>query len=184
MLNKVARTTVALWAGLAATTAQAAADAKPCLTEVEAQSVFLAIAPDAIRAVAQKCAPALPEAAMLRSGLTAFTGPYDTAAAAAWPQAGSALAKIAGPDMKGIDPAAMKPIIGAMIGAMAADQVKPKDCMMIERVLTLTAPLPPANVAGLILLAATNGSKGGKSPIEICATMPAPAAIPPAPSSK
>ena len=181
-MNRVACATIALWAGLAATTAQAAVDPKPCLTEAEAQSVFLALAPDAIRAVGQKCAPLLPETATLRGGLSAFAAPYDATAAAAWPSAGPALAKIAGPDMKGIDPVAMKPMIGAMIGSMAADTVKPKDCTAIDRAVGLLAPLPPANVAGLILLAATSGSKGAKGPIEICPVAPAPP--PPAPTRK
>jgi hypothetical protein len=171
--------TIALWAGMAATTAQAA-EAKPCFTEAEAQSVFLALAPDAIRAVAQKCAPSLPETATLRGGLAAFVAPYDAAATAAWPQAGSALAKMAGPDMKGIDPAAMKPMIGAMIGSMAADEVKPKDCATVERVVTLLAPLPPANATGLIVLAATSASKTGKEPFTICPAV-APVPVPAAP---
>jgi hypothetical protein len=181
-MRKMIGATIALWAGMAAATAQAATEAKPCLTQAEAQSVFLALAPDAIRTVAQKCAPSLPETATLRSGLTAFAAPYDTAAVTAWPAAGPALAKLAGPDMKGIDPVAMKPMIGAMIGAMAADQVKPKDCTTIERAVTLLTPLPPANVAGLILLAATSEVKPGKGPFDFCPAAPVP--LPPAPAPK
>ena len=176
-MKKMMSAAIALWAGMAATTAQAV-DAKTCLTEAEAQSVFLALAPDAIRMVAQKCAPSLPEEATLRSGLAAFTAPYDAAAVTAWPQAGPALARIAGPDMKGIDPVAMKPMIGAMIGAMAADQVKPKDCATIERAVALLAPLPPANVAGLILLAVSSGSKPSKGPFELCPAVPVALSVP------
>lgn len=179
-MRKMIGAAVALWAGMAATTAQAAAEAKPCLTESEAQAVFLTIAPDVIRTVAQKCAPSLPESAMLRSGLAAFVGPYNTAAAAAGPQSGAAFAKMAGSDMKGIDPATFKSMIGPMVGGMAAGQVKPTDCATIERAVTLLAPLPPVNVAGLIVLAASKGaSKGGKAPFSICpavtdtATLPA-----------
>jgi len=182
MMNRVTRAAVALWAGLTATTAQAAVEPKPCLSDAEAQSVFLALAPDAIRSVAQKCGPSLPETATLRNGLGAFAAPYDAAAVLAWPAAGPALAKMAGPDMKGIDPAAMKPMIGAMIGAMAADQVKPKDCATIERAVALLAPLPPANVAGLILLAATSGAKPGKGPFDFCPAAPVP--LPPTPAPK
>ncbi|MEO5494352.1 MAG: hypothetical protein ABIR08_10045 [Sphingomonas sp.] len=179
-MRKMFGATIALWLGMAATTAQAATDAKPCLTEAEAQGVFLALAPDAIRAVSQKCASSLPETATLRIGLTAFATPYDAAAVTAWPAAGPALAKMAGPDMTGIDPVAMKPMIGAMIGAMAADQVKPKDCATIDHAAGLLAPLPPANVAGLILLAASSGSKPGKEPFTICPTAPATATPTPA----
>ncbi|MDB5681219.1 MAG: hypothetical protein JWO16_1024 [Sphingomonas bacterium] len=89
-MRKMIGATIALWAGMAATTAQAATEAKPCLTEAEAESVFLALAPDAIRTVAQKCAPSLPATATLRSGLATFAAPYDTAAMTAWPAAGQA----------------------------------------------------------------------------------------------
>lgn len=174
-MNKTMGAAIALWAGMAATTAQAV-ETKPCMTEAEAQSVFLAVAPDTLRAVAQKCTTSLPDAATLRGGLASFLAPYDTAAAGAWPQALPAIAKMAGPDMKGVDPATMKAMIGPLIGAMASDKLKPADCTTIDRALTLMAPLPPANVAGIAALALTSsGSKGGKSPFAICpaATVPA-----------
>ncbi|QDZ07539.1 hypothetical protein FPZ24_08610 [Sphingomonas panacisoli] len=177
-MNKTMRATIALWMGMAATTAQAA-ETKPCLTDAEAQSVFLALAPDTIRAVATKCTPSLPETATLRSGLAAFVAPYDAAATAAWATALPVIGKMAGPDMKGMDPAALKPMMGPMVGAMASEKLKPADCLTIERAVSLVAPLPPANVAGLAALAAASGTKGGKGPFAICPA--ATAAMPPAP---
>ena len=76
-------------------------------------------------------------AATLRGGLAAFLAPYDTAAAGAWAQALPAIAKMAGPDMKGVDPATMKAMIGPLIGAMASDKLKPADCTTIDRALKL-----------------------------------------------
>jgi hypothetical protein len=177
-MRKMTGAAVALWVGMAATTAQAV-EAKPCLTEAEAQAVFLAVAPDVVRSVAQKCGPSLPAEATLKGGMSSFLAPYDAAAATSWPQAMPAIAKMAGPDMKGLDPAAMKPLIGPLIGGMAADKLTPKDCVTIDRVVTLLAPLPPANVAGLVVLAASGTSKSGKAPFTICpaatpATLPAP----------
>ena len=179
-MKKIMGAGVALWAGMAATVAQAA-DAKPCLTEAEAQSVFLVLAPDTIRAVATKCAPSLTETATLRNGLAAFVAPYDAAAATAWPQALPVVGKLAGPDMKGLDPAALKPMIGPMVGAMASEKLKPSDCTTIERAVSLVAPLPPANVAGLAALAAASETKGGKGPFSICPAVAAIAPTPPAP---
>jgi hypothetical protein len=175
-MRKMIGAAVALWMGLAATTAQAI-DAKPCLTEAEVQAVFLAVAPDAMRAVAQKCAPSVAAEATLKGGMSSFLAPYDAAAATAWPLALPAIAKMAGPDMKGLDPAAMKPLIGPLIGGMAADKLTPKDCVTIDRAVTLLAPLPPANVAGLVVLAASSGSKSGKAPFTIC-PVAAPTALP------
>lgn len=174
-MNRTMSAGIALWAVMAATVAQAA-ETKPCLTDAEAQSVFLAIAPDTIRAVATKCAVSLPETATLRGGLTAFIAPYDAAAANAWPQALPVVARMAGPQMKGVDPASLKALIGPMVGAMASDKLKPSDCATIERAVSLVAPLPPANVAGLAALAAASGTKGGKGPFDICPAAAAPAA--------
>jgi hypothetical protein len=173
-MNKMTSAAIALWAGLAATTAQAT-EVKPCLTDAEAQAVFLAIAPDVIKSVAQKCTPSLPADATLNGGLAKFTAPFDAAAATAWPTALPAMGKMAGTDMKGIDPTALKPMMGPMVGAMAADKLKPADCTTIERAVTLLAPLPPANVAGLVVLLADAGMKGEKKPpFTICpAVMPA-----------
>jgi hypothetical protein len=166
-----------LWAGMTATTAHAAVDATTCLTDAEAQSVFLAIAPSTIRAVAEKCAPSLPATATLKAGLAPFVAPYETASVSAWPLAMPAIGKMAGPDLKGIDPAAMKPMIGPMIGAMAADKLQPKGCLTIEHAATLMAPLAPANVAGLVVLALGATAKSDKFPIAICSapvTLPNP----------
>ena len=168
----------ALWAGMAATVAHAA-EAMPCLTDAEAQAVFLVLAPDTIRAVATKCTPSLPETATLRSGLAAFVAPYDAAAATAWPLAVPVVSKMAGPDMKGLDPAALKPMIGPMVGAMASEKLQPSDCVTIERAVALVAPLPPANVAGLAALAAASGAKGGKTPFSICPATATPAPVAP-----
>ena len=174
-MKKLIGASFALWAGMTATAAQAA-ETMPCLTDAEAQAVFLVLAPDTIRAVATKCAPSLPETATLRSGLAAFVAPYDTAAVAAWPQAIPAVSRMAGPDMKGLDPAALKPMIGPMVGAIASEKLKPSDCVTIEHAVSLVMPLPPTNVAGLVALAAASGGKLGKMPFSIC-----PAAVAPLP---
>jgi hypothetical protein len=61
-------------------------------------------------------------------------------------------------------------MMGPMIASAIAQDIKPADCPTIDRAISLMAPLPPANTAGLIVLfAATAGSKDKKdSPLTIC----------------
>lgn len=179
MKMKTLAATTALWLGMTATTAQAAV-AAPCLTEEETQSLFLAVAPDAIDAVGQKCVAQLAPAATLRAGLPALVARYRAAAETSWPQASAAVAKVGGAGMKDVDPAMLRGIMGPMIAQMAVEQVKPQDCAMIERVASLIEPLPPANTAGLIVVIAQaamrdKGGKADKAPFAICPAAPLPA---------
>ena len=58
-MNKMAGAAIALWMGMAATTAQAAAaEAKPCLTETEAQALITAVLPDVFQQVGRVCSSA------------------------------------------------------------------------------------------------------------------------------
>lgn len=177
MMRKTITTAAALWLGMAATTAQAAA-APPCLTEAETQSLFLAIAPDAIDAVGQRCAPQLAPTATLRAGLPALVAKYRAAAEPAWPQASAAIAKVGGADLKGVDPAMLRGMVGPMIARMAVEKMKPQDCATIERIASLLEPLPPANTAGLIVViagAAMRDKGADKAPFTICPAVPIPA---------
>ncbi|MBN8807390.1 MAG: hypothetical protein J0I47_04005 [Sphingomonas sp.] len=178
MRTKTIATVATLWLGIAATTAQAAT--APCLTESEAQSLFLAVAPDAIDAVGQKCAAQLAPNATLRGGLGALVGRYRVAADAAWPQASLAIAKIGSADMKGVDPAMLRPMIGPMIAQMATDKMKPADCVLVDRLATQLAPLPPANTASLIVVIAQEAmrdkGKANDAPFTICPAVPISAA--------
>ncbi len=177
-MKKLTGAAIALWTGMAATTAQAAAaDAKPCLTETEAQSLITAVLPDIFQQVGRTCSAALAENATLRGGLPSLLARYQGPADNAWPQALAAFGKIGGKDVAGLDPRLLRPMAGPMIGTMIADDIKPRDCPTIDRAVGLMAPLPPANTAGLIVLIAETAGRDKKdSPLTICPPMSAPAA--------
>lgn len=177
-MKKVTSAAIALWMGMAATTAQAATgDAKPCLTEGEAQSLITAVLPDIFQQVGRTCSGALAENATLRGGLPPLLARYQGPADNAWPQALAAFAKIGGKEVAGLDPRLLRPMVGPMIGTMIADDIKPRDCPTIDRAVELMAPLPPANTAGLIVLMAETASKDKKdSPLSICSPVSAPVA--------
>ncbi|MEG3086329.1 hypothetical protein [Sphingomonas sp. PB4P5] len=173
MRRRTIGTAAALWLALAATGAQAAT---PCLTEPEAEGLVISLLPDMVEAVGTTCAPNLPPEAMLRSGLSSIVTRYRAEGPAALPQAKSAFAKLIGNDMQGLDPELMRPLITAMIAPMLAKEIKPTDCPRVERIVTLLAPLPARNVAGVAVLLFTLGTEGkrDKSPFKIC---PAPSVL-------
>jgi hypothetical protein len=171
-MKTLAGAAIALWMGMAATTAQAAVEAQPCLTETEAQSLITAVLPDVFQQVGRTCSSALPENATLRGGLPPLVARYQAPADLAWPQAMAAFGKIGGKDMAGVDPRLLRPMMGPMIAGAIAQDIKPRDCATIDRAISLMSPLPPSNTAGLIvLLASVAGGKDKKdSPFEICPT--------------
>jgi hypothetical protein len=169
-MKKLTSAAIALWMGMAATTAQAATEAQPCLTEAEAQSLITAVLPDVFQQVGRTCSSVLPENATLRGGLPPLVARYQAPADLAWPQALAAFGKIGGKDMAGIDPRLLRPMMGPMIAGAIAQDIKPRDCPTIDRAIGLMSPLPPANTAGLIvLIASVAGGKDKKdSPFSIC----------------
>lgn len=164
-------TAAALWLALASTAAQAAT---PCLTEPEAEGLVISLLPDMIAAVGTTCAPNLPPDATLRAGLDGMVNRYRAEGPATLPQAKMAFAKLIGNDMQGLDPEMMRPLITAMIAPMLAKEIKPGDCAKVERIVSLLAPLPARNVAGITVLLFTLGTEGkrDKAPFKICAVTP------------
>lgn len=140
----------ALWCGALAATAAHAADT--CVPAPEAEGLFLFVAPTLINTVSTTCAPSLPRGALLRDGVPRLTAKYASESEAAWPQARSAIGKIAGPDaaqlLSGDTGKAMVP---ALVGPLLAKEIKPADCPAINRVLTQIDPLPAKNTAALIV---------------------------------
>lgn len=179
-MRKMTGAAIALWMGMAATTAQAAAD-KPCLTPNEAQAMITAIMPDVFQQIGRKCSSVLPEAATLRGGLPPLVARYQAPADLAWPQALVALGKIGGKDVAGVDPRLLRPMMGPMMASAIADGIKPADCPAIDRAVELLSPLPPANTAGLVVLFAQLAKDKKDSPFNICpaATSATPAAARP-----
>jgi hypothetical protein len=164
------RIAAALWLGLAATGAHAAqVAAKPCVPAADAEALFLSLAPDMLRQIGTKCAATLPATALIRRTGGPFLAKYDAAAPAAWPGAKQALVKILGPQSTEMMNTEMGPsLVKSMMAPMLAEEIKPKDCPAIDRVLTNIEPLPPRNAAALVvtLLQLSSGNKrDGKLPI-------------------
>jgi len=146
----------AAWLALCASGAQAAgvvAQAKPCLTPVEADAVFTALAPSMLQAVRGVCEKELPGNAYLVARGDELIARYAVRAGPAKPAAAAAFGKIAGPEAKDmVTPELFDVIAGPMVASMLSADIKPDTCPTINRVAELLDPLPAANLSALVVL--------------------------------
>lgn len=135
---------------LAATASAAQPPARPCLTGAQAEAVFLAVAPAAVRAAGVVCTTSLPPGALLRQPNGPFLDKLQTASAGAWPNAIAAVRGLVGPDIAPLlDSEVMRPMLGGLIAPLIVADLKPADCAKVDRITTLLAPLPARNIAAL-----------------------------------
>ncbi len=135
---------------LGASAAAAQAPARQCLSAPQAEAVFLAIAPAAIKVAGMTCSRALPPDALLRQTGGPFLDKMQAASDNAWPVAMDAVRRLAGPDLAPLlESDAMRPMLGALIAPLIVADLKPQDCPKVERILSLSSPLPARNIAAL-----------------------------------
>lgn len=172
MIDSLSR--AALWLAALALPAPALAQARTaCLNERESEAVLLYLAPDLLAQANRICAPVLPAGAYLRrSGDLGRR--YAAASVDAWPAARGAIAKVAGPDVAPLlDSAFAAPAVASLVAPLVAQEITAGDCPRLDRILSLVAPLPPQNVAGIAVaflqLASERDRRAGRrSPLPIC----------------
>ncbi len=124
-----------------------------CVTPAEAEALVLFVAPELIRQAGARCASALPPTALLRQTTGTFLARYEAETAAAWPRAKAALARLTAPQaIQLLDSSFAAPLVSSLIAPMVVGNIDAADCPRIERAANLVQPLPPRNVAGLIVL--------------------------------
>lgn len=128
---------------------------RACLTMPEAETLVTVALPDVLRGTATRCAPKLSAASPLRRSDGELMRRYDRAADAAWPAARAAIVKLSDPMASALlQSDYARPVLGSIVGPMIAARLPIDDCATVDRLVTLLAPLPPANVAGLVVVAA------------------------------
>ncbi|PCD03043.1 hypothetical protein COC42_01030 [Sphingomonas spermidinifaciens] len=163
----------ALWLAALAVPAPALAQTNACLTPREGEAVLLYLAPDLLAQATRTCAPVLPASAYLRRNAD-LGRRYAGASADAWPAARGGIAKIAGPDVAPLlDSAFAAAAVSSLVAPLVAQEITAGDCPQIDRILSLVAPLPPQNVAGIAVaflqLANDRDRRAGRrSPLPIC----------------
>jgi hypothetical protein len=157
-----------------ATAAQAAEQA--CLTRSQLSGLILVAAPAALKAVRQQCSSALAPNSPLRDPAGRLTVEYEAAAKEAWPRAKEGLlaasaSKANDAERKRIASAMTPDLVGTMLAPFIAKVLSPDACPVVDHVMTLLAPLPPANFSELVVMMAELGEKRGKqedSPFHLC----------------
>ena len=170
----------ALLAMLSAGTAQA--QQEHCATRAEINAALQFALPDVIASVGAACRTTLGDAAFLSTDAPALVQRYRDVRPDPWPQTRSALGKMRnGPIQVGTLPdEVLKPLVAAIIKQEITKAVKPKDCVAIDPIVRLLAPLPPENMAGLLTLIAVRFESGNKDKSKnfFCSADPASVVLP------
>ena len=153
-------------AALAAGTPPAPA---PCLTGAEAQAAALVALPEIIRETGVVCASRLSATALVRRSDGPFLAKYQAEADRAWPTVRAAITKLS-------DPAAglllqsdyARPVLVSLLVPQLVGRIAPADCGTLDHLVTLLAPLPPRNTAGIIVttLAWLKAAKAKGQPVD------------------
>lgn len=124
----------------------------PCLTAAEAESITLVALPDIIRETGRVCTT-LPASSLVRRGSGPFIARYEAEADRAWPAARTAIAKLSDPQisMLLLQSDYARPLITSLMAPQVVGRIQASDCPTIDRMITLLEPLPPRNVAGIIV---------------------------------
>ncbi len=125
---------------------------RACVTEAEAEAFALVAMPQIIRETGRVCAGRLPTGSLVRREAGPFLAKYDAAADGAWPGARAALGKLSlgiADMLLGSDFA--RPVIVSLIVPQLVGRIAPEDCGTIDQLVTQLEPLPPRNVASLVV---------------------------------
>ena len=144
-----------------------------CVTEGDVADLASVFLPDVLLAAKSACIRTLAPNAMLVQDDGALRTKYRAEVARATPGAKAALAKLVEAKVfPKVDPA----LAHAVVVAKLSEEIKSKDCALIERVAELMEPLPAANVAQLLALFAAQSAqadvrKGKKPWLPVCASV-------------
>lgn len=126
--------------------------ARPCLTQPEAEAVVLVALPDLMRQTGVVCAARLPASSLLRQPSAPMLQRFATEADRAWPAARAAFVKLSDPAAEALLGSQFaRPLLATLITPLLVGRIAPKDCGTIDRLLSELGPLPPRNMAGVIV---------------------------------
>lgn len=133
---------------------------RPCLSEQEVSAIAIYSVPSLVQAVRQRCGGELASTGYLSRRGNTLTARYAALQPAVWPHAKSGLFKLfAGKAGDGADSLgsiatlpdeAVRPLVDALIVQETAPRIAVKNCMQLERVIEVMAPIDP-EVAGTLI---------------------------------
>lgn len=141
---------------------------RPCLTEAQVEDLALFALPPLLEAAATACAPALPADAYLLNGGRALARTLAAESSGRWAGASATLSTMSKDKFpEGLSEATARGLVHDLaLGGLKSKEAQ-AHCARINRVADLLSPLPPRNLAGLVVLGIELGSEtGGKSKSE------------------
>lgn len=122
-----------------------------CVSAPEAEAMTLVALPDILRETGRVCAARLSAASPFRQG-GALIAKYEAAAETAWPAARAAIVKLSDPSLDMLlQSDYARPMLTSLIAPLIVGRIATDDCGTIDRMVTLLAPLPPRNTAGVVV---------------------------------
>ena len=144
--------------------AQAAKTGMGCMTDEEFSNLLLLIAPDALKSMGEQCAAVLPKGAVLGNPDSQVMKNFTVASEGALSRMGPLFARFASESGLTATPALGEVFKEAFLQEMKKDMKgllkNPKDCQAADRLLKLTEPLPPVNLAAMIVEIGRMAEKG------------------------
>ncbi len=140
---------------IAALLAAAPADEarRPCLTQAQVEAMTLFALPPMLEGAAKACAPALPANSYLMNGGRGLAQTLGAESSTHWAGASSAVAGLGGKDFPaGLSETTARGLIHDLIMNGLSTAKGREQCERIDRAADLLSPLPPRNLAGLIVL--------------------------------
>ena len=158
--------------GLTQSAVAQSAEPPKCLSVMQAEALVTYLLPKAVDASRTKCSASLPTTAALMIENSEQLAKYRAASENAWPQAKSAVSVLAGEKLPPeIGDALLRPIAEAMFTQLIGEEIKPKDCALIDKIYTDIKPMPSANLASLTITIVQATSRDSKTrDIPICKT--------------
>jgi len=146
---------LALIAALASLIAPEAAMAqqRACITPPEAEAMTLVAMPDILRETGRVCGARLPANSLIRGNGT-LIAKYEASADQAWPTARAAIVKLSDPTVDTLlQSDYARPLLTSLLVPFIVGRIGLEDCGTIDRLVTQLAPLPPRNMAAVIVTA-------------------------------
>lgn len=150
----------------AAAVAQTPLVSLPCMPQAQAGALVTFALPTLVEKIAKRCAPILPPNAYLIANAGALADRYRPDAAAAWPQARRAIARvftqILGQPMPAeMDSDTIRLLAEPALGGLLAKQVKDEDCATADAAIAIGAHLSGRDVGRLAALAVAIADRKG-----------------------
>lgn len=145
--------------------------ASQCLSEDEASGLVIFALPATIKGLSRQCEKTLPATSTLVQGGPVMAARYQIDADKAWPVARRAIGKLTVTALaEAMTDNGARTVASEIMESAIAQQIKPKDCDTVERIVDALEPLPARNLASLLLALVEAGSKRNpeNSPFNLC----------------